>query len=76
MSDLDKPQPVNNESGVALTVRMIMNGKEVGSIIGKGGEIINSIREDSHAKICLLYTSPTAPCPRGSSLSLVPRTPS
>lgn len=30
---------------------MIMNGKEVGSIIGKGGEIINSIREDSTAKI-------------------------
>ena len=30
---------------------MIMSGKEVGSIIGKGGEIINSIREESGAKI-------------------------
>merc|ERR1711992_112913 len=29
----------------------IMSGKEVGSIIGKGGEIINSIREESGAKI-------------------------
>jgi len=28
-----------------------MSGKEVGSIIGKGGEIINSIREESGAKI-------------------------
>jgi poly(rC)-binding protein 2/3/4 len=28
-----------------------MTGKEVGSIIGKGGEIINSIREESGAKI-------------------------
>ena len=28
-----------------------MSGKEVGSIIGKGGEIINSIREGSGAKI-------------------------
>jgi len=36
---------------MSLTLRMIMNGKEVGSIIGKGGEIINSIREDSTAKI-------------------------
>jgi poly(rC)-binding protein 2/3/4 len=30
---------------------MLMTGKEVGSIIGKGGEIINSIREESGAKI-------------------------
>ena len=36
---------------VTLTIRMIMSGKEVGSIIGKGGEIINSIREESGAKI-------------------------
>jgi len=34
-----------------MTIRMIMSGKEVGSIIGKGGEIINSIREESGAKI-------------------------
>merc|ERR1712141_817508 len=36
---------------VTLTIRMIMSGKEVGSIIGKGGEIINNIREESGAKI-------------------------
>ena len=36
---------------MTLTVRMIMSGKEVGSIIGKGGEIINGIREESGAKI-------------------------
>ena len=40
-----------NGSKVTLTIRMIMSGKEVGSIIGKGGEIINSIREESGAKI-------------------------
>ena len=28
-----------------------MSGKEVGPIIGKGGEIINSIREEAGAKI-------------------------
>jgi len=50
MSDLDKPLP-NDAPNVMLTIRMIMNGKEVGSIIGKGGEIINNIREESGAKV-------------------------
>jgi len=49
-SDIDKPLP-NDTPNVTLTIRMIMSGKEVGSIIGKGGEIINSIREESGAKI-------------------------
>ena len=39
------------QPNVTLTIRMIMSGKEVGSIIGKGGEIINGIREESGAKI-------------------------
>jgi len=47
---IDKPLP-NDSPTVTLTIRMIMSGKEVGSIIGKGGEIINSIREESGAKI-------------------------
>ena len=54
-SDIDKPSPPgdasSNASEVTLTIRMIMNGKEVGSIIGKGGEIINRIREESGAKV-------------------------
>eukprot|EP00095_Tigriopus_kingsejongensis_P008325 snap_masked-scaffold1724_size29877-processed-gene-0.7 protein:Tk08325 transcript:snap_masked-scaffold1724_size29877-processed-gene-0.7-mRNA-1 annotation:"poly -binding protein 3 isoform x4" len=50
MSDIDKPLP-NETATATLTLRMIMSGKEVGSIIGKGGEIINNIREDSGAKI-------------------------
>ena len=49
-NDIDKPLP-NDIPNVTLTIRMIMSGKEVGSIIGKGGEIINSIREESGAKI-------------------------
>jgi poly(rC)-binding protein 2/3/4 len=50
MSDIDKPLTVEAPN-VTLTIRMLMTGKEVGSIIGKGGEIINSIREESGAKI-------------------------
>ena len=41
----------SGQPNVTLTIRMIMSGKEVGSIIGKGGEIINGIREESGAKI-------------------------
>jgi predicted RNA-binding protein YlqC (UPF0109 family) len=52
MADLDKPGEVSGAAGVvSLTLRAIMSGKEVGSIIGKGGEIINNIREESGAKI-------------------------
>ena len=36
---------------VNLTLRCLMTGKEVGPIIGKGGEIIHNIREESGAKI-------------------------
>lgn len=50
MSDIDKPLPIDAPN-VTLTIRLLMAGKEVGSIIGKGGEIINSIREESGAKI-------------------------
>uniref|UniRef100_A0A8D8U6X9 Poly(RC)-binding protein 3 n=1 Tax=Cacopsylla melanoneura TaxID=428564 RepID=A0A8D8U6X9_9HEMI len=34
-----------------ITVRLIMQGKEVGSIIGKKGEIVKRFREESGAKI-------------------------
>ena len=51
MTDIDKPLPNDGIPNVTLTIRMIMSGKEVGSIIGKGGEIINNIREESGAKI-------------------------
>lgn len=50
MTDIDKPLP-NDIPNVTLTLRLIMSGKEVGGIIGKGGEIINNIREESGAKI-------------------------
>ncbi|BFZ06504.1 hypothetical protein BsWGS_09543 [Bradybaena similaris] len=38
-------------ASTVLTVRMIMQGKEVGSIIGKKGDNIKKFREDSGAKI-------------------------
>nr|XP_002738761.1 PREDICTED: poly(rC)-binding protein 3-like isoform X1 [Saccoglossus kowalevskii] len=41
----------NDGPAVTLTIRLIMQGKEVGSIIGKGGETIKKFREQSGARI-------------------------
>uniref|UniRef100_A0A0N5B2I0 KH domain-containing protein n=1 Tax=Strongyloides papillosus TaxID=174720 RepID=A0A0N5B2I0_STREA len=39
------------QMSMLLTVRLLMQGKEVGSIIGRGGDQIRKIREKSQAKI-------------------------
>ncbi|XP_065360897.1 poly(rC)-binding protein 3 isoform X4 [Calliphora vicina] len=44
-------QTKHDDPSVTLTIRLIMQGKEVGSIIGKKGEIVNRFREESGAKI-------------------------
>ncbi|PIK57393.1 putative poly(rC)-binding protein 3-like isoform X6, partial [Apostichopus japonicus] len=36
---------------VTLTMRLLMQGKEVGSIIGRGGNTVKKFREESKAKI-------------------------
>jgi len=45
------PIPTDDIPNVTLTIRMIMEGKEVGSIIGKKGDIVKRFREESGAKI-------------------------
>jgi len=40
-----------------VTLRMIIPGKEIGVIIGKGGETINNIRQDCGAKIFITDAS-------------------
>ncbi|XP_066542772.1 poly(rC)-binding protein 3 isoform X3 [Hoplias malabaricus] len=44
---------VQSEGGlnVTLTIRLLMHGKEVGSIIGKKGETVKKMREESAARI-------------------------
>jgi len=42
---------LSDDPSVTLTIRLIMQGKEVGSIIGKKGEIVKRFREESGAKI-------------------------
>ncbi|KAI4457511.1 kh domain containing rna binding protein [Holotrichia oblita] len=49
--DLDGKHLLNEDPNVTLTIRLIMQGKEVGSIIGKKGEIVKRFREESGAKI-------------------------
>jgi len=43
--------PTDSSPNVTLTIRLIMQGKEVGSIIGKKGDIVKRFREESGAKI-------------------------
>ncbi|KFO82389.1 Poly(rC)-binding protein 4, partial [Cuculus canorus] len=38
---------------ITLTLRMLMHGKEIGSIIGKKGETVKRIREQSSARITI-----------------------
>ncbi|XP_030209332.1 poly(rC)-binding protein 3 isoform X5 [Gadus morhua] len=48
-----EPIKVQSEGGlnVTLTIRLLMHGKEVGSIIGKKGETVKKMREESGARI-------------------------
>ncbi|XP_036425445.1 poly(rC)-binding protein 3-like isoform X6 [Colossoma macropomum] len=48
-----EPTKVQSEGGlnVTLTIRLLMHGKEVGSIIGKKGETVKKMREESSARI-------------------------
>ncbi|KAI1280349.1 Poly(rC)-binding protein 3 [Halotydeus destructor] len=47
----DQSKQVDSGPSVTLTIRLIMQGKEVGSIIGKKGDNIKKFREESGAKI-------------------------
>ncbi|CAF1167495.1 unnamed protein product [Rotaria sordida] len=57
MNTIQQQQQQHNESRVSgepdhfLTIRLLMQGKEVGSIIGKRGDNIKAIREESGARI-------------------------
>ncbi|KAL0271188.1 UNVERIFIED_CONTAM: hypothetical protein PYX00_008360 [Menopon gallinae] len=48
---MDERRLLNDDPSITLTIRLIMQGKEVGSIIGKKGEIVKRFREESGAKI-------------------------
>ena len=39
------------DTKVSITLRTIVTGPEAGCIIGRGGEVVNSIRDESGAKI-------------------------
>ncbi|XP_064643912.1 poly(rC)-binding protein 3-like isoform X2 [Lineus longissimus] len=50
--DMESPEQQQiNGTSTSVTLRMIMQGKEVGSIIGKKGDNVKRFREDSGAKI-------------------------
>ncbi|KFU88243.1 Poly(rC)-binding protein 4, partial [Chaetura pelagica] len=45
--------PEETELSITLTLRMLMHGKEIGSIIGKKGETVKRIREQSSTRITI-----------------------
>uniref|UniRef100_A0A8V1A9I5 Poly(rC) binding protein 4 n=1 Tax=Gallus gallus TaxID=9031 RepID=A0A8V1A9I5_CHICK len=45
--------PREPQLSITLTLRMLMHGKEIGSIIGKKGETVKRIREQSSARITI-----------------------
>lgn len=45
--------PRQPQLSITLTLRMLMHGKEIGSIIGKKGETVKRIREQSSARITI-----------------------
>jgi len=51
MASLELSPTTTDSPNVTLTIRLIMQGKEVGSIIGKKGDIVKRFREESGAKI-------------------------
>jgi transcription antitermination factor NusA-like protein len=51
MATLENKSLPNDGPSVTLTIRLIMQGKEVGSLIGKKGDNIKKFREESGAKI-------------------------
>uniref|UniRef100_A0A672H6C2 Zgc:110045 n=1 Tax=Salarias fasciatus TaxID=181472 RepID=A0A672H6C2_SALFA len=50
MSDKEE-MATDGSLNVTLTLRLLMHGKEVGSIIGKKGETVKKMREESGARI-------------------------
>uniref|UniRef100_A0A3B3D0M1 Poly(rC) binding protein 4 n=1 Tax=Oryzias melastigma TaxID=30732 RepID=A0A3B3D0M1_ORYME len=46
-----QPEFGDGAMAVTLTLRLLMHGKEVGSIIGKKGETVKRIREESGARV-------------------------
>lgn len=52
MASIDNNKSISTDGpSASLSMRLLMQGKEVGSIIGKKGEIVKRFREESGAKI-------------------------
>ena len=49
----------DEDTKVSITLRTIVTGPEAGCIIGRGGEAVNNIRDESGAKIKIERSSQT-----------------
>ncbi|KAL6567699.1 hypothetical protein OROGR_001367 [Orobanche gracilis] len=57
--------PVNGssvEESMQVTVRLLVPSDQIGCVIGKGGQIIQNIRNDTHAQIRIFGSEHLPPC--------------
>lgn len=56
--------PVNGpfEEPLQVTVRLLVPSDQIGCVIGKGGQIIQNIRNETHAQIRILGSEHLPPC--------------
>lgn len=58
-------QPVNggiSEETLQITVRLLVPSDQIGCVIGKGGHIVQNIRNETHAQIRILGSDHLPPC--------------
>lgn len=58
-------QPVNGgafEEPLQITLRLLVPSDQIGCVIGKGGHIVQSIRNETHAQIRILGSEHLPPC--------------
>lgn len=55
-------QPANSEESLQITVRLLVPSDQIGCVIGKGGQIVQNIRNETHAHIRILGSDHLPPC--------------
>lgn len=60
----EEESPVNGayEETMNVTVRLLVPSDQIGCVIGKGGHIVQSIRNETHAQIRILGSEHLPPC--------------
>lgn len=58
----EEPEDDRFEEFQVVTVRMLVPSDQIGCILGKGGQVIQNMRNETHAQIRVLSSEPLPPC--------------